>query len=757
MLKSSKYGVLVLLLMMVSVTAILAYAPPSSEQSVVTYPQIDLTDTLRRQQDTRPVETHNTAALDAHGFELVAANDRLALYVEETVFNIAVYDIEADYVWYGFYPDYESHGYTERLNQLIRSGITVDFFDAITLNEATLSIGHADAMTEMTYTPVHAGLDVHIDLVSQGISFRLELRLEAASLAVRIPYESIQEVPFQTAAMRVPRERRLRAISVFPYFGSANHEINGYALIPDGSGALIDYTNITHRSAYIRRVFGRDNGIQSMRTVQAHLRPEEQLTLPLFGINHGFEQAAFLAEAISGYGALELHSYPYGYNNTRINTTFFSFIVRDRTLIQMSGQEEGLAIINQQPYPHDMVLRYTFLEGDRAHYAGMAEVARERFAPLAEQRVATHGVGLHLEALGIDYKPGLLGKTYVPLTSYDAVMSIHERLDAEGIARQAWVYRGYNRGGYYGNTPIRFQADRRLGGRRALTELIESFAASPTSHVALVDNPMMIHDRHVFTTVLHRTALDLFRVPVAGALIDHGYYVPIEGFAERLLGHRSRPTDVMAFALDTVGQSHFSYRLSGETVYREAMIQKVIQELEAFEAIELGLYQPAGYAFPYLTRYYDLALDSNRLTFFTRTVPFVSLMLHGHVELYGPFINYVNDLETFALRLIEFGAWPAALITEAASYQLRFTNYEPRMTTEFALWESEILMLHQKVADVLEPVVGVPIQNHEILSDTVVKVTYANGFILFINYGLETFVYDDQIIVPARDAKAVGP
>ena len=107
-----------------------------------------------------------------------------------------------------------------------------------------------------------------------------------------------------------------------------------------------------------------------------HLKDAPVAALPVYGVAHGYNQAAFLARIESGAGAAEIHSYPYLYNNIPINTTFFKLITRDTFRIEISSGEV-ITLLNDDPYPNDYALAYEFLRGDKANYVGMAESYRE--------------------------------------------------------------------------------------------------------------------------------------------------------------------------------------------------------------------------------------------------------------------------------------------------------------------------------------------------------------------------------------------
>jgi hypothetical protein len=701
-------------------------------------------------EDTRQVyENYDEQDLIDRNFELISSTEEISMYLNRQIFNIAIVDHSTNYVWYGYYPEYKNKGYTNSVNQLIESGVTVAYYDASTLNEARMSISNPDSGTVITYENISNGIRANLDIVRIGISFAVEVSISADQLNVKIPHDSIVEVPYQTAAMRFPREYKLHSVYVFPYFGSQNYEINGYAFVPDGSGALIRYTDTPYSSAYIRRIYGRDLGFQSAVTTLAHLKTEAPITLPIFGINHGYQQSAFIAEVKSGYGAVELHSYPYRYNNVDINTTFFVYRTRDRSIIRLSGGDTStIPLINKDPYPFDFEMLYSFLSQEQASYSGMANRYRENLN--LDYIEENQSISVHLEVIGIDDKPSLLGKSNVKLTTYSELAYIVEDLGMLGQNDLLISYRSWNQGGFFGSNPNKFNPSSQLGGKKQFNHLMSVLNSKEDVELSLYHDPLVAPSQKAFQTVLRRTTLDMFYAPIDSSRIERGYYLSIEGLSNRLLTNEKKYQShlITNLSIESVGHLQFSYQLGRKTTYREQMIDEIMAELEKLTDYQIGLYQPADYTFNYISRYYDMFHQSNLYSFMTDSIPFVSMVLSGHVELYTSHLNYVNDLEMMKLRMIEYGLSPSFMITYEESYKLRYTNYEYLYTTQYELWKDKIIDTSHYVGSILNHVVGANIINHRFIHEKVVEITYSNGVTIYVNYSDQIVLINNLTIEP---------
>ena len=709
-----------------------------------------------KMESTLPVEvTWTEDDLLEDGFIKVGQTDELSLYLKRSILNIAIVDHRSNYIWFGYYPDYKTKGYSNSVRQLIESGITIDYAEAVSLNEARMSLTSPDAGTVIQYDYINQGFIASVNMVRLGISFELHVSLANDELSVRLPYESIKEVPYQTAAMRFPREYKLMSVMVFPYLGANNFDINAYAFVPDGSGALMRYEDIPYNSAYIRRIYGRDLGIQTQVTSLSHLKEEPPVSLPIFGINHGYQQAAFLAEVRSGFGSMELHAYPYLYNNLDLNRTFFMYRTRDRSLIRLSGgQTQTITIINKDPYPYDYEVSYAFLSNEEASYSGMANRYRSHLG--LDQTILDNNIDLHMEVIGLDDKPSLIGKSTVKLTTYHDLVSMTGEM-MEDIPKLHVTYRSYNQNGFFGRQSNQFKLASALGGSRGFNRLMAHVNEVDHLSLSIYQDPLVTPHQRAFQTSLRRTTLDMFYTSIQSSRINQAYLMTITGISERIMqNHQAyQKHQISALSIESVGQLSFSYQLGQKTIYRESMIDEIMLELNALNHYELGLYRPYDYMYAYIDRYYDMMYQSNLYSFMTDSIPFISMVLSGHVKLYTPHLNYVNDLDHMALKMIEYNLRPSFITTKAPGYQLRHTNYEYLFTTEFDLWKSSMIEQYHKVSPYLNQVIGAHIISHRYVTDDLVEVSYDNGVILYINYGQTTY-QDLDFVVSPRSAAVKG-
>ncbi len=701
-----------------------------------------------QEEDKRTVQISETPELDlvAKGYNFLAETEDLELYIKERYFNIAVYDKTSGYIWYSVYPEYLDLGYSGASRFFLESGIILEYYnlDNILIDDSKsyLSGQKYNVSIEYDYESVPNGVKAHVVFNDLAISFDVLVWIEADQLKLSIPYESIEEGDIEKDMLNLDGtistkiiSYRIKAIYLFPYFGSNNYEINGYSFIPDGSGALIRYGDDPKSTAYIKRLYGGDEGYRMTDTEDdSHLKEEFTASMPVFGVAHGYRQAAFLAHVKMGSTVTEIHSYPYGYNSYPLNTTFAKFIYRERYQITTSNNErDSFQLINEEPFPVDFAVDYHFLSGDEADYSGMAKCYREI---LGLEKTENASPKMTLSFIGLDYKKGLFGKNYVSMTDYTDVVDILETLGEKGITQCQVDYLGWSKGGYYDNTPVKPVVSGILGGKTDFKELVD-YLDSLGIELYVRDNPILSFSGQLGNRVVKKITLMNFITDAdSSRLIDQAYYRDPGSIADNILDNMDeyQELSIDSFSFAGVGQAVFSYRYKNENHTREAMMQLMIQELAQLEAYNLAMPKANSYIWPYLSLYQEIPIESNKYSYITDSVPFIQLVLSGSVAMSSPYVNFVSDYGIFALRLIEYNVMPAFLLTEEPTYKLRYTNFEYVYTSEFAIWEETIEAIYNKVYSALEQVNNREMTRHSYVFPGVAKIEYGDDVTLYVNY-----------------------
>ena len=701
-------------------------------------------------EDTTPIEiVDKRPALLEDGYQLMAENNKISLYFKSSTFGIAIYDKSNGYTWLSTYERAHEFINTATVQSRIESGITIEYYSVdskgiIKSAEAYYtSKENKKAVASNTVTKVNNGFDASVKFSSLNylISFNVEFRLEDDKLLVSVPYESIKE---EIAGTLNPKDSKLKSITLFPYFGSENYEINGYSFIPDGSGALVRYNQHKSSTAYIKKLYGDDYSFTEY-PASNNLKENGVLSLPIYGVNHGYNQASFLCQVEDGYGSCELHSYPYMYSLIPVNTTFFKYYVKDTFNVKMSTTT--MTLLNENPYPSNYTISYKFLSGDNANYVGMANAYREDLG-LDNVINASSNIPLRLEILGLDYKPGLFGKNFVKMTSFMEALDIIKDLENSNVNNFNITYLGWNKGGYFTKGAMNAKAAMRLGGASKLKKL-SNYIDEKGYSIDYTINPYVSSSYGTSSKNVKRIGLSPFEVTQKSSQEQIGYYV-LPSDLSRLIAKKDNKfnkLNIKGLKIDNLN-SAYSYRYKSDAVYRTKMIDEVANELSKIEGYKLGAEKPNSYLLKYLTNYYDAFYESNKYVYETDSIPFVSILISGIINMYMPNINYISDYDLAVLRMIEYNIYPSFIITKEEAYDLRYTNYEYLNSTQYDLWKDLMVKMYKDTNNALSNVIGARMINHSYVDSGVSKCMYSNGVVIYVNYNNKVVNVDGVSLSP---------
>jgi hypothetical protein len=179
--------------------------------------------------------------------------------------------------------------------------------------------------------------------------------------------------------------------------------------------------------------------------------------------------------------------------------------------------------------------------------------------------------------------------------------------------------------------------------------------------------------------------------------------------------------------------------------------------LDTFQdaSIRMGLEQPDKYLFPYMNAYYNAPISSSDFTITAASIPFLQLVLGGSVDFYSPHLNYISDETYTLLRMVEFGIFPAYMLTGGSTYDLKQTNSSNVFISEYDVMQTRMRTYYDMIDDGLSATIGKEMVNHRYLAAGVVEVTYDDDTVILLNYnrtdalvGTTTVPAEGYVVIP---------
>lgn len=208
---------------------------------------------------------------------------------------------------------------------------------------------------------------------SDPVSFKvaIQVTLNDDGVEMSVIQDSIQE----------SGNAKLASISLFPHFGTAistvaGVETEGYLVVPDGSGAIINFNNgKSYQQPYSKRLYGEDLALL------AHEMPEVQqkISIPLYGMVK--EDSAYAAIITKGDTMAYINADVSGRVDS-YNKIYPSFLFREHESITLGSGYNTYAVDlwTEDRVDTDFTVKYVFLDGEDASYVGIAHVYQDYLA-----------------------------------------------------------------------------------------------------------------------------------------------------------------------------------------------------------------------------------------------------------------------------------------------------------------------------------------------------------------------------------------
>jgi len=380
---------------------------------------------------------------------------------------------------------------------------------------------------------------------------------------------------------------------------------------------------------------------------------------------------------------------------------------------------------------------------------GMARTTRDK---LELSQISQTEVPLHLTYLMADSEASFFGATLVEMSTVDAVRSMHQRFLDAGISTIDTALMGWNEGGMSGHLPANYDIENSLGSRRDFEDLFVFL--NTTGDVSLVNDYIFAGETSAASYRRDMvSAVDRFKLTFecgscvyseTGALSAESAQTLFENDLDRL-------NDLDIDYMDPSLGSTLSTMYQGGLISRETSAE-IYQAMVATGRLNVSM--PSGYLLPYLDKAYYVPTYHSSLEYFDDLIPFMSTVLNGVMPLYSSYLNFNSIGQTGLLKLIDFGIFPAYLVSDQPTSRLKNTDISYFYTTQMDRWETSIIESHQFIESAMAPTLNQTLVRRDVPMPGVVKKVFDNGTVQYINYQSRSVTIDD-ITLDALDVLTV--
>lgn len=705
------------------------------------------------QSVTEPLAALSDGAVEAktcEGHTLVAENDSYELYLYEPALSIIVRNKKTGAMMKSTVREEENlEGVNDTWKGFLQSGVVVELQEDT--NTIQRKVGLEGSGATVAVEKIPGGFQAKIDYPSQELGFMLEVKLyDDGSITAYIPESSI----YENAS-----NKKIGNIYVFPLLGNTRlGEVDGYMLVPDGNGALIYLDDKEGRfdSGYVQKVYGSDVGVGESYVLsllwdnyETH-NDAEQILAPVYGMVHTEDELGYLAVIENGEEEASIYATPNGaYSAYNWVTASFR---KCATYIQPTSNSGGSVTKVTDRIGYDIKIRYLFVDGEEANYAGLAKRYREYLLEKNELTQMSDDFKVRLDFLGSDVENWMMWKKSVSVTTVDNIREIYGDLESEGVTDILSLYKGWQDGGIYNLPVTTLDVEGSIGGKKELIKLMEESKEAGIDFYLYTDairaNPetgnttfqtVKKMDKRLYKEENYKTVYDTFVFWTPQKTKDN-----LLTLEKNLLKQ-----GVNNLALSGIGNTLFTYTLGdnmqtrslGKYVYEEAL-----QELT--ENMNLLMEEPAACYWRYAKAMVDMPISDSDYIYTDQSVPFLSIALKGLVPMYGDYVNFEANEREYFLKLVETGINPSFYLTYENPSELIYTNSSDVYSSQYSVYRDQIISYYNELKAVNEAVKGSYITSHRIEDNNVTIVSYDNGVTIYINYG-ETDEKADGVTVPA--------
>lgn len=631
-------------------------------------------------------------------------------------------------------------------------------------------------------------LDPPVPLVERFF-LPIEYRLQERSLIVQVPMTDVVYPLNQPSSYEVNWDAGdgdelviydtskelvtypLTSISLLRFFGAADTSAVGYLLVPDGSGALINFNNgKTGETLYSEPVFGRDGALP----VSERLSYGKQVNhLPVFGLKQG--EKAILGIIEEGEALAQIRAdvsrptLPY-------NIVYPAFQVIAKSSRRLD-QFTQINLYQARAYQGNLTVRYEFLYGPEADYSGMARRYRDYLLSRSKlsQRASQAAVPLFLEVLGVVPKVrpvlGVAREVQLPLTSFKQAETMAATLLENGVKNLSLRYSGWMDGGVNHRYPNKVRLAPGLGGREEFQQLRQFLEEHHVSFFPGVE----------FLTVQRSNMLDGFRPAQAAARAVNGLYAQKPDYDRVTLSALGKPTryilsagalrglmesflsdyqsvGVKSLALPSMGRElHSDLQRDELRVLDRSDAQRLVErELEKLSSLGYTLQVDGGNALvlPYVSSILNMPQTGSGFNITDEEIPFLQLVLHGFVDYAGEPINLAVDPTESILRAAQTASGLYFLLIWEDPSILKGTEYAHLLSVEWDYWYPKAVELYRQYNATLGDLAGERIESHERIGSDLTITWFANGDGVVVNFG-ETDAVVGGMVVPPKSYQRI--
>ncbi|MBQ9142780.1 MAG: hypothetical protein IJX63_13485 [Lachnospiraceae bacterium] len=581
-------------------------------------------------------------------------------------------------------------------------------------------------------------------------------RLEGDDLVVEVPFNEIEYM----------KDKPVYYLSILPYFGAGYMDEEGFLLVPEGGGALIEFNNgKINQNSYYANVYGWDMALD--RDAIVH---ETETYYNVFGLAKEGASYLCIMEEGAPYAAVQADISGRNHSYNFVNSVY-TMVHREQYDVSATNIGDMFVYEEQLPQDEKIVQRYRFIDSDS--YVDMANVYHDYLenkysgyltknddneAPVAIEIVGA--VDKIKQIFGVPVSKPL------ELTTYKEAEEIVTELQASGMNNMSVKMSGWMNGGVQQKMLEKVKLISDLGSKKALKNMtatanelsIPVYFDGITNYAKdsdLLDGFFVYTDAARFVSK-EKAELSEYSVPNYGKRDDLDPYYLLKApiilqMAENLQSAAKNYNGGVSFA--DIGDTLSADYYRKDSYSRQKVMNQHAELLKNMydEDTNIMINQGNDYAIAYADMITNMDLAGAEYTIIDKKVPFYQMALHGYVNYTGEPLNLTQNYEEELLKSAEYGAGLSFTLMKESAFTLQKTLYTQYFGAEYDSWKEKMLEIYNRYNTELGHVFKLRMTDHEYVGTGVTMTTYEDGTKVYVNYTYEDVTAKDGTLVAARD------
>ncbi len=582
-------------------------------------------------------------------------------------------------------------------------------------------------------------------------------KLDGNDLLVELPMGEVEYKP----------DYPITSVKILPYFGCGGTGEEGYMLVPEGGGSIINFNNgKLNQNEYYSNVYGWD-----MASGRDSLVHETRVSYGVYGISKNNNSMLCIMEDGASYASIKAGIA--GKNNS-FNYAQAEYTMLHREQVDVATRTTGSMYLYQPELPADesIKLRYRIINGGtvadmaNAYHDYLENTLGDSFTLKTEQTSVPVAVEMLMATDKVEQVLGVPTTRPLALTTYKEGIDLLKRIKSYGIPGLNVKLTGWMNGGVDQKILTKVKLIHRLGSTKDFKNLL-SYANEAGIPLYLDGVTHYEHNSNIFNGFFMytdaacyanktRARLSNFSTIYFGPLEDNKYYLLkpslIIKMMENLADYGAKNNAYGVSYRDTGYQLSADYRRNG-FVTREQALKMQVEEMAKTKEKGLSIMTNVGntYTLGYSDFITNVDLSGFDYSILDGDVPFLFMAIHGFVNYTGEPLNITSDMEMMLLKSIECGAGLSFTFMDEDSDTLQNTNYSNYFGASFDLWEERFAEIYDRYEKELGHTFNQRMTGYEKPANNVTVIDYEDGTKVYVNYRFTDYTTASGQTVKARD------